>query len=57
MDTVTRQMRVAACWLEDAVAKELGDHRQRLAESQRTGSEAVAQVVSFAIQRTGARER
>ena len=57
MDRIARQMSVARRGLDVAVAEQLSDHRQSLPERQRTRSEAVAQVVSSAIRRSGTRER
>lgn len=45
MERVLRQMGVARRRLDIAVAEQLADHRQRLAERQGTGREAVSEIV------------
>ena len=46
MDRVVRQVGVARRRLDVAVAQQLADHRQGLAERQRTGREGVSEMVS-----------
>ena len=45
VDRVARQVGVTCCRLDFVVAEQLADHRQGLAERQRTGSEGVSEIV------------
>ena len=53
MDRILRQMGVACCGLDIAVAQQLADHRQDLAEGLGAGRAAVPEVVNSHVVQMG----